>query len=280
MFARALFVGINKYNSPGNDIPELQGCVGDMDLMKATMLGIHNLMPQDIEILTDQKATFNNIIDSLERLVKNVKSGQQVFMYYAGHGGQVPNIIPAREDFEAYDQMLVPHDFSKEKPLLDDILHSYLNQVGAGAKFTLILDSCHSGGMARMADSNIDMKAYAREGWQCRSIGTISRAEYSPKELQALAEHKKRYMREAMEGSFILLAAAQHDESSWEKLFGETKHGIFTYHICEGLKTLGPDASAAKLIDYAYSKFAGYRERQMPRLSGNEYFFNRPVFSL
>jgi len=280
MFSKALFIGIDKYNSKNKKIKNLEGCVSDMYLMKETVTDVFGSLPKDTLVLTNHRATTQNILDSLEHLVEELKPGEQVFMYYAGHGGQVPNVSRNEEDAEAYDQILVPHDFSKTEPLLDDILQTYFNRVPEGAKFIMILDSCHAGGMARALIFSMLIDGIQRKGWTPRSIGRISRTEYSPIELQKLGEYKKRYMIEKSKSHFILLAAAQPHELAWERFFGEEKHGIFTYHLHEILKEKKASLTPVNLINYAYSKIKTYRKNQMPRLIGNEALFNKPLFKI
>jgi hypothetical protein len=274
MISKALFVGIDTYNSKDMAIDDLKGCVSDMFLMKETLTHVLGALPKDTVILTDQNATTRNILNSLQHIVEGLKPGEQVFMYYAGHGGQVPNASQSEEDLEAYDQMLVPHDFSKTEPLLDDIINYHFSRIPNDSKLIMILDSCHAGGMARSMTYSRD---YELEEWTSRSIGIISRAEYSPAELKKLREYKHRFIIERSERNFILLAAAQPHEFAWERSFNGKSHGIFTYHICELLKENGINESPVNLINYAYSKIMTYRENQMPRLIGNENFFHKPV---
>ncbi len=278
MLKRALFVGIDKYNSKSKSIQNLQGCVSDMLLMKETIEKIVGHLPDHHKILIDNQATTKNILEALEFLIENLERGEKVFMYYAGHGGQTPNTIQTKDDPEEYDQILVPHDFSKTEPLLDDILRTYFSRIPEGSQFIAILDSCHSGGMARASMSSAEAELYRKEGWENRSIGIISRAEYSPSELRKLKKHKQKFMVERSENQLIMLAAAQPDELAWERYFGKKKHGIFTYHICEKLRESGIHSNPKELVDHAYKKILAYRENQMPRLIGSEKLFDQPLF--
>ena len=280
MISRALFVGIDRYRPRDCQVPNLGGCVGDMRLMHSTMTEVFGTSLQNVETLTDADATTSNLIAAIEGLVAGVRQGQVGFLYYAGHGGQVPNADRTADDPEDYDQILVPHDFSMTEPLLDDMLHAWLSRIPDGGKLVAILDSCHSGGMPRAPMSVEECRSRQDEGWQSRSIGVIPRAAYTPKQLQALGDLKKRFKVEGANESFVLLAAAQDDESAWERDFGDGKHGIFTYHVCEALRERGSAATPIELVDYAYAKIMGYRENQMPRLTGLEKFFRKPLFDV
>ena len=279
MFSKALFIGIDKYNSQCRNIKDLNGCVSDMELMKQTMAAVWSGLPEDTRVLINQQATTKRIMQSLDYLVAGLKPGQKVFMYYAGHGGQVPNVLPGEDDPEAYDQTLVPHDFSKLEPLLDDIIHSYFCRIPQDSQFVMILDSCHSGGMARdVKFEALGVKSLRNEGWASRSIGRVSRAEYSPGELKTLGEHKQRYLIGSSDEQFVLLGAAQPHELAWERFFGEKKHGIFTYHVCELFKEKNAAVTPVDIINHAYSKIKSYRKNQMPRLVGNKHLFNKYLF--
>jgi uncharacterized caspase-like protein len=275
MITKALLIGIDKYNAESNRITDLNGCVNDMHLMKETVTNALGVLPDDTVILEDQAATTRHIMDRLQSISENLKPGEEGFVYYAGHGGQVPNTSVSEEDAEEYDETLVPHDFSLTEPLLDDIFSGYLSLVPEGARLIIALDSCHSGGMRRAMTYS---EEYAEENWRSRSIGRIARAEYTPQAFQKLKEHKERNLIEKSGENFVLLAAAQAHEYAWERRFDDGSHGIFTYHICEGLREFGPGVTPVNLTNHIYAKIQTYRENQMPRLIGNEKFFNGPLF--
>lgn len=280
MLKKALFVGIDEYNSRSANIKNLQGCVADMQLMKETLKKALGNLPGDTTTLVNNQATTRNVLNSLHHLVADIKPGEQVLMYFAGHGGRVPNLFPDKNDPEPVDEVLVTHDFSKTEPLLDDILHSYINKIPQNSRFILIFDNCHAGGMPRAPMSMAEMDIYLKEGWESRNITPVTKPDYSPTEMQKLAQHQQRYKQEKSKGQFIFLAAAQPHESAYERYFGKNKHGIFTYYICERIREKGINISPVDLINYSHAKIETHRSDQMPRLIGSEHFFNRQLFEI
>src|SRR5215472_7848210 len=67
---RALLVGINRYRYP-NAVPSLAGSVNDVEDMKALLIGKFNFSPENILVLTDEKATHAGIIAAFENHLIN-----------------------------------------------------------------------------------------------------------------------------------------------------------------------------------------------------------------
>ncbi|MBW1848944.1 MAG: caspase family protein, partial [Deltaproteobacteria bacterium] len=57
----ALLVGINKYHPSLNC--NLQGCVNDVEHLRDILIDQFEFDPDNIRVLTDERATHNNIID-------------------------------------------------------------------------------------------------------------------------------------------------------------------------------------------------------------------------
>ena len=278
IISKALFIGIDRYNSPSTRIKDLHGCVKDMQLAMETIDRVVGL-PRDTQTVTDHEAITDRVINELTTLVDSLRPGEEGVIFDAGHGGQVPNTLQTEDDMEALDQVLVTHDFSKTAPLIDDMLHCLLNRIPSGAKLIVILDSCHSGGMPRAPLSTAEIDKRRREGWESRSIGALTRAEYSPTELRELAEHKNRNLVAHADAPFVMLSAAQAHELAWERYFNEEKHGIFTYHLCEYLANASTGVTPVEMIRHVYQQIRQYRENQMPRLTGQQMLFSQPLFN-
>ena len=90
--------------------------------------------------LIDEKATGGAIKGQLERLLENVKEGDNVYFYYSGHG------IPSSENGEAF---ILPKDViadyvTKEKEFMARNIYKKLSDSKAG-KVVAFVDSCYSG---------------------------------------------------------------------------------------------------------------------------------------
>jgi hypothetical protein len=86
----------------------------------------------------DEKATSAKIKDNLERMLSNVKEGDQVYFYYSGHG------IPLEEEAYILPKDKVVDFVSKEKEFMVRNIYKQLSDSKA-SKIVTFMDSCFSG---------------------------------------------------------------------------------------------------------------------------------------
>ncbi|CAH8379835.1 unnamed protein product [Eruca vesicaria subsp. sativa] len=141
----AVLVGCNYPNTRN----ELHGCVNDVLAMKETLITRFGFKQEDMEVLTDEpesklKPTGANIKAALRRMVEKAQNGtgDVLFFHYSGHGTRIPSVKPAHPFKQ--DEAIVPCDFN----LITDVdFRELVNQLPKGTSFTMISDSCHSGGL-------------------------------------------------------------------------------------------------------------------------------------
>ncbi|KAH9331626.1 hypothetical protein KI387_003734 [Taxus chinensis] len=134
----AVLVGCNYPNTKN----ELHGCVNDVNRMQGTLVHRFGFAKDNITLLIDTdesytKPTGENICNALLEMVGKAKAGDVLFFHYSGHGTLVP--LHNRRD-----ECIVPCDFNL---LSDEDFRLIVNQVPDGACFTMVSDSCHSGGL-------------------------------------------------------------------------------------------------------------------------------------
>ncbi|XP_039114021.1 metacaspase-9 [Dioscorea cayenensis subsp. rotundata] len=140
----ATLVGCNYANTKN----ELHGCINDVMTMRDLLVSRFGFKQEDIEVLTDAPdspilPTGANIRRSLGRMVANAKPGDVLFFHYSGHGTLIPSAWPFHHGFKA-DEAIVPCDFN----LITDLdFRQLVDQLAWGVSFTIISDSCHSGGL-------------------------------------------------------------------------------------------------------------------------------------
>ncbi len=139
---RALLVGIDHYQ----EITDLDGCVNDLWLMNQTIQE-HGFDAKDIRTLSNGRATLKALRERLTWLVDGAREGDDLLFHYSGHGGQIPAYGP--EEVDHLDECLCPHDFDGEAGYADNEFLQLYSQLPYGARFTILLDCCHSGGMTR-----------------------------------------------------------------------------------------------------------------------------------
>ncbi len=147
MTKRALVVGINDYRNWHRAAPlsfsDLRFCRADATSF-ATLLPSFGFAPDDITLLEDAEATRQAILDSVRSLLARAEAGDVVCLFYSGHGGRVPQNGWMVESSRFYET-IVPYDGAMISDWeLTGIAQALdLNRVN----FTIVLDSCHSGGV-------------------------------------------------------------------------------------------------------------------------------------
>ena len=176
----ALLVGINKYRPDLNC--DLRGCVNDAIGIKEDLINIFGFNNDNIRMLLNEQATYNNMLSNLRWLVDH-EDAELVFGY-SMHGSQTPDLN--NEEIDGLDEVLVPYDHSWNVPLIDDIIGEIVEKTPQSSFLTILADSCNSESAsrgffqdrrslllrknkARCIKSNSDMQ---HEGIGLKKIGT------------------------------------------------------------------------------------------------------------
>ncbi|KAI5018805.1 hypothetical protein ZWY2020_043693 [Hordeum vulgare] len=141
---RAVLVGINYPGTEG----ELKGCLNDVARMRRCLVDRFGFDDADVRVLADADPstpppTGANIRLELERLVGGARPGDSLFFHYSGHGLQLP-AETGEDDDTGYDECIVPCDTNLIK---DQDFTELVRKVPDGCLFTMVSDSCHSGGL-------------------------------------------------------------------------------------------------------------------------------------
>jgi len=137
---RALLVGIDKYNLPGAN---LNGCVNDVWDVYDLLTKNYSFDPDDVRVVIDERATFENIEERLRWLIDVTEAGDEAVFYHSGHGSQVRD-RSGDELVDRLDECLITHDHLWDNPFIDDILYDIFKQLDSKAFLTVIVDTCLS----------------------------------------------------------------------------------------------------------------------------------------
>ena len=130
---KALLVGINVYKTPKHN---LKSCVNDINNFSELLRSKYDFKSDDIYMVQDVYATLVNIQGCLELLFMDAVRGDQIIFYFSGHGYQTIKEGVLRECLVMSDETF----------LFDDELIKYTDKIPPNI-LTVIIDSCHSGGM-------------------------------------------------------------------------------------------------------------------------------------
>ncbi|MCO6511716.1 MAG: caspase family protein [Aridibacter famidurans] len=156
---RALLIGISEYNTnPTNKsfkgLPSVKNDVRAMEILLGSPA--YDFRIRKVE---DSDATRDGILRAIrEHLIEPASKGDVSLLYFSGHGSQVQNTLGGEADEK--DETLVPYDVVRPVRKRDDLrdirdkeLNELINEAaGKGIRFTAIIDSCHSGSIAKGED--------------------------------------------------------------------------------------------------------------------------------
>ncbi|NER81029.1 MAG: DUF4384 domain-containing protein [Leptolyngbya sp. SIO1D8] len=234
----ALLVGINTYPEDGL-FSTLYGCVNDVELQYHLLVHRFGFQPTDIVKLTDEQATREGILTAFEEhLIKQAQPGDVAVFHFSGHGSRV--LDPDQDFPDGLNSTLVPIDsllpegFPRNGGHVRDITGHTLFLLGSAVptdNFTMILDSCHSGGAKRgnlvirnrtggMGLTMSEEELTYQEQW-------LSRLDLSPEE----------FIQRRREGiaKGVAIASAKRDQYAADAPFEDFYAGAFTYVLTQYL---------------------------------------------
>ncbi len=261
---RALCVGINNYPFDGSD---LKGCVTDAHDW-ARLLTENFLFPHDnVRLLIDAEATKQNILDGLDWLLSDARSGDHRVFTNASHGTYV---VEESGDEEGYDEALCPFDCAKNL-IVDDELRVRFSSVPHDVSLVVISDSCHSGTLTRapVAQTPDDRRA--------RFLNPLLRGD---KVLTRPWLSAARHVRQYAEGDMkeILLSGCRATEYSYDALIDGAHHGAMTYYAIKAIRDADCRITYEELHRKLSESLTAAAFPQHPQLEGSEQNKSRLMF--
>jgi Caspase domain len=288
----ALLIGIDYYK-PNRFYKSLKGAVRDINLVEAFLQNNLQVPPAQIfklisvapedTVLSDiraadpsQEPTYEHIIQAFQTLTETARSGDQVYIHYAGHGGRSTTIYPHLKQGVAQDEGLVPMDLgdSSEGRYIRDVEMTTLlkRMTDKGLIVTMVLDSCHSGGATR---GDVEIRGGT-------DVDTIARSSES---LVADAEELGRNWLDLtsrfavgtaglpQSRNYVLLAACRPNEYAYEYAVngGSERHGALTYWMIDTLTSMasrGQPLTYKLLHDRVHAQIQSKFPQQVPMILG------------
>jgi hypothetical protein len=257
----ALLIGINDYTAstlaahpqnapaPGRDWPNLSGAVNDVNTMRDMLVALYGFDRTDIVTLTDQAATREAILGTIEqRLVNPAAKDDVILFYFAGHGSQVRNSLS--EERDKLDESLIPADSRiGAADIRDKELRMLFNRIlDRGARLTVLLDNCHSSSGAR-------------------GLGTGARPRGVRPDLRDVADGVT-VPRPESRGALVL-AATQDVDAAWETRDAEGKfHGAFSWAWIRSMRDSASGEPAMETFLRAQARMRTETPFQQPTIAG------------
>ena len=258
----ALVIGIDTYPGFGLE-SQLAGAVRDARKMVEMLIERHGFTSGDVLQRIEAQATRSGILDALETLRRRVGSGDQVLVFFSGHGSQMTD--REGDEGDGLDETLVPFDGGRGDAENRDITDDEINHWAAGIlevtpHLTLIFDCCHAATLHRPA-------------WRVRSVPPDLRP------VDALPSSPVPTWRDVETGPRpLMLAACRDDERAFElppSIAGEDR-GAFSLHLVEALRNAAPGETWGEIFTRSASALAADCPEQHPQVSGDG--LNAPIF--
>jgi hypothetical protein len=151
MTKRAIVVGINDYTGiDPTGQSNLHACVADAQSMASLLTQSMGFDAGNVTTILDGAATRDAVTNALGAAASASQAGDVVCFYYSGHGTIVPDdpTTPSCEKF--YEAICT----ATQPFLTDKDLWAIANTLQQSTvNFTVVLDSCHSGGMDQQTDA-------------------------------------------------------------------------------------------------------------------------------
>lgn len=161
---RALLIGISDYGNAKEDPNKWANISGANDI--ALLSPLFKKQGFVVTSLTNSQATYKGIKNAFEKLIKDCKKGDMVYLHFSMHGQPFEDLNG--DEADGWDEALIPVDaqmkykkgvYEGKNHLLDDELDGYFNRIrskiGPTGKLLVVLDACHSGGGVRGDDDHV-----------------------------------------------------------------------------------------------------------------------------
>ena len=142
---KALLIGIDAYRN----VSRLVGPVNDAMAMHKFVTAEMGFATSDVRLLLDGEATRAAILRGIEEwLIGGTRPGDEVFLYFSGHGFQQPDT--SGDEPDRFDETLVPVDVlvrddrTVSGMITDDEIAALLERL-PGRSINVVVDACHSG---------------------------------------------------------------------------------------------------------------------------------------
>jgi metacaspase-1 len=275
MKKHALLVGINDYKG----VNDLQGCVNDVTNVRSVLKTFFGFANSEIMVLTDSRATKENILTRLNAMVKNAETGDCLIFHFSGHGSQIRD-REGDELADHMDELICPYDMDWEDGYItDDTMREILQQLKKGVRMEILLDSCHSGTGTRDLVQRMDQGEFL--SWQAKSRYMPPPVDIECRHLgeeETLGAPKSFRTDREITLNHILWAGCKDNQTSDDAMIDGHYNGAFSYYFCKHVRESGGNISRADLYTWVKNSLKFNNFSQVPQLECKDAFKKDNVF--
>jgi len=274
----AFIVGISDYihfdDVEGGDLP---GAEHDAQVIRDYLLDKGGFPEENVRMVLNQDATRAALEEGItEWLAGNARPGDNVVIFYAGHGSQMWD--ESGDEDDGLDETLAPADVSPtstEFDISDDTFNEWLGMLPTD-NVVVILDNCNSGTGTR------DVTPFSRGRLLGRDIADVVKPETVSR--RALPGQNDETGFDPGATRVLEFAAAQPDQAAVDAFFpgeegAESFHGgAFTTYLVRQLWRAPSDATYEEVFQDAYEALKRNRFQQDPVMSEDVPLKGSPLF--
>jgi len=274
----ALLIGISDYinfaDVEGGDLP---GAEQDARRMRDVLVMKGYVPEQNVRLLLNRDATRAAIQSAITGwLADNARPGDNVTIFFAGHGSQMWDESGDEED--GLDETIAPADVlatSTQNDISDDTFNEWLGTLPT-SNVVVILDNCNSGTGTR------DVTPFSRGRMLARDLSQIPRPAAARR--RAVEDTRDASGLDADETRVLELAAAQPNQVAVDAYFpavdgAEAFHGgAFTTFLVQQLWKAPADVTYQEVFQEAYEALKRNRFQQDPYISSEVALKDQPLF--
>ena len=266
---RKIFLcGKNSYNGC-----PLRGCLNDIQNMADYLISEYGIAKKEIRMLTDGRATTAAEKEHLAWLADGAQDGDFLLWHNSGHGSTLAIRDTVGNVTTEHDcECPIDFDFTPDHAILDTDVMSIFSKLPSGVNLRIILDSCHSGEMARAINGAGKIFAIRRFGYNQPQPMDLDWRIQTAKDLSIKAIGFSRSI-EHLQG--VLLAGCESSGTSADAYIDRQYCGAFTYELLKTLRR-NKEASLDSVIKSTRVLLSTDGYEQIPQIHGLE--SNQPFF--
>jgi hypothetical protein len=276
MNKKALLVGINDYGGIG----DLRGCINDVTNIRNILKTFFGFTNESIRVLIDARATKENILTRLDKMITQSQAGDFLLFHFSGHGSQIRD-LENDELKDHMDELICPYDMNWDDGFItDDMLGRLLEKLPGGVHMEVILDCCHSGTGTREVLTG-----------QPEELGpfypVLNRYLMPPVDIACRYEGEDQLLKsrrafiadKRIIMNHILWAGCKDNQTASDALIHGSYHGAFTYYFCKHIRENQGSIIRDDLYQRVCHSLRYHQYHQVPQLECDPAFKHAEVLT-